>query len=231
MAGSTARSDSSQRPLRADAERNHQLILDAARRAFAEQGLGVRLDEIAEIAGVGVGTVYRRFKNKDGLVSALFEQQVSAIVALADEALTTCEGGTGLRWFLTNTADAMAADRGLQQILTGPHASAERISAVLRAALEARVTELLERALAAGCVRPDVVAGDIPVIQILLGAIIDMTSQVRPELRHRYAQLLLDGLEPHPGNAPLAGPAPTPEEGVRVVETWRPSPRRPGARA
>jgi hypothetical protein len=89
----------------------------------------------------------------------------------------------------------------------------------------------LRRASAAGRVRPEVVAGDIPVIQIVLGTIIDMTSPVRPALRHRYAQLLLDGLEPHPGDAPLAGPAPTPQEGVRVVQTWRPSPRRPGARA
>jgi AcrR family transcriptional regulator len=185
----------------------------------------------AEIAGVGVATVYRRFKDKDELVTALFEEQVAALVALADEALKTCEGGTGARWFLDRTADAMAGDRGLQQILTGPHESAERISAIARAELEPRATEPLRRASATGRVRPDLVAGDLPVVHVLLATIVDLTSRVRPELRHRYTQLLLDALEPSPRDAPLAGPAPTHDEGVLVVKTWRLPPRRPGARA
>jgi AcrR family transcriptional regulator len=218
------------RPLRADAQRNRRLILDAAKKAFAEHGLGVRLDEIAAIAGVGVGTVYRRFEDKDALIAALFEEEVDLIVALADEALTTCEDGTGLRWFFERTADAMAADRALQQILTGPRATAERLSGIARAAIEPRADELLRRAYDAGRVRPDIVPGDLPVLRVLLGAIIDATVDVRADLRLRYTQLLLDALEPRPARDPLAGPAPSADEGVRVVETWLPPPRRPGAR-
>lgn len=220
----------SDRPLRADAQRNRQLILDAAKQAFAEHGLGVRLDEIAVLAGVGVGTVYRRFEDKDALIAALFEEQIAAIVALADEALEDREDGTGLRWFLERTADEMAIDRGLQQILTGPHESAERLSGVVRTAIEPRANELLRRARDAGRLRSDIVAGDLPVLQVLFSTIIDATAHVRPELRHRYAQLLLDALEPRAPATPLAGPAPSPEEGISVIETWRPPPRRPGAR-
>ena len=221
----------SDRPLRADAQRNRKLILDAAKQAFAEHGLGVRLDEIAAIAGVGVGTVYRRFEDKDALVAALFEEQIAAIVELADEALEKREDGTGLRWFLEHSTDAMAVDRGLQQILTGPHESAERLSEIVRTAIEPRANELLRRAHAAGRLRADIVTGDLPVLQILFSTIIDATAPVRPDLRHRYVQLLLDALEPDASRAPLAGPAPSPDEGIRVVETWRPPPRRPGARA
>ncbi len=216
---------------RADAQRNRQLILDAAKQAFAEDGLGVRLDEIAALAGVGVGTVYRRFGDKEALVAALFEQQVATIVALAEEALENCEGGTGLRWFLERTSDAMADDRGLQQILTGPQESAGRLSETIRSTIEPRIDELLRRAQAAGRLRSDVVTGDLPILQVLFSTIIDATAPVRPELRHRYAQLLLDALEPGAAPVPLAGPAPSADEGAQVIETWLPPPRRPGARA
>src|SRR3954469_11149519 len=71
------------RPLRADAERNRERILAAAREAFAEDGLGVGLHEIAKRAGVGVGTVYRRFPEKEQLIAALFEDRIDDVVAIA----------------------------------------------------------------------------------------------------------------------------------------------------
>ena len=76
-----------ERPLRKDAERNRQRILTAAGELFAERGLGVTLDDIAHHAGVGVGTVYRRFPNKEVLIDALFEQRIEAIATIAAEAL------------------------------------------------------------------------------------------------------------------------------------------------
>lgn len=218
------------RPLRADAERNRQLILDAARSAFAEDGLGVRLDEIAAIAGVGVGTVYRRFEDKDELVAALFELELAKVVALADEALTV-DGGTGLRWWLDHIVDAMLADRGLRQLLTGAYGSASPLPAMARKQLEPRVEELLQRAQGAGRARADIVTGDIPVIQVMLSSIIDATACIRPELALRYTQLVLDAIEPQADDVPLRATPPTLDEGVSVVEGWRPSPRRPGARS
>src|SRR4051812_30038144 len=74
-------------PLRADAERNRQRILDAAREVFADRGLDVTLDEIARHAGVGVGTAYRRFPNKEALVEALMVERIGELEQLARECL------------------------------------------------------------------------------------------------------------------------------------------------
>jgi len=71
--------DAVERPLRADAERNRQRILTAAAEVFAERGLDVSLDDIAKHAGLGVGTVYRRFPTEGKLVEALFEDHVDTL--------------------------------------------------------------------------------------------------------------------------------------------------------
>src|SRR3954468_13526994 len=76
-----------QRPLRRDAERNRQRILAAARTLFAEQGLGVSHDQLAEAADVAVGSVYRRFPDKESLIEALFAEEVDDVFAMADAAL------------------------------------------------------------------------------------------------------------------------------------------------
>ena len=77
----------SERPLRRDAERNRQRILEAARELFAERGLGVTLNDIAHHAGVGVGTVYRRFPDKAQLIDGLFEQRLEEFVELMNAVL------------------------------------------------------------------------------------------------------------------------------------------------
>ena len=72
-----------ERPLRKDAERNRQRILAAAAEVFTERGLEATLDDVARHAGVGVGTVYRRFPDKAALADALFEERIDALVELA----------------------------------------------------------------------------------------------------------------------------------------------------
>src|ERR1044072_6861855 len=84
------------RPLRKDAERNRLRILDAAGELFAQRGLGVTLDDIARHAGVGVGTVYRRFADKELLIDALFEQRLESLCALAAAPPRGRGGGAGL---------------------------------------------------------------------------------------------------------------------------------------
>src|SRR3954462_6998050 len=91
-----------ERPLRRDAERNRQRILTAAADAFAEGGLAVTMDEIARRAGVGVGTVYRRFPDKELLVAALFEQRIDELIGLAQAARDEPDPFAGLvRFFET----------------------------------------------------------------------------------------------------------------------------------
>src|SRR5436189_2462609 len=82
--------------LRKDAERNRQRILDAARELFAEQGLGVTLNDVAHHAGVGVGTVYRRFPDKSHLIEELFEKEVGELVSFMEEAVDDPDPWRGL---------------------------------------------------------------------------------------------------------------------------------------
>src|SRR4051794_21946295 len=103
--------------LRADAARNRERILAAAAEAFAGGGLTVTLDEIARRAGVGVGTVYRRFPDKDVLIDALFEQRIAELVALAVEAREAPDAWTGLVHFFEAGLALQAADRGLKEVL------------------------------------------------------------------------------------------------------------------
>src|SRR5689334_22004939 len=116
------------RPLRRDAERNRALILDAARQVYAAEGLDAGFDEIARVAGVGVGTVYRRFPERGDLVEALFEQEIDAVVERAEQAAADPDPWRGLSGFLRWGAEAQAADRGLAQVLAAAGQGHERVA-------------------------------------------------------------------------------------------------------
>jgi AcrR family transcriptional regulator len=218
------------RALRADAERNRRLILDAARRAFAERGLGVRLDEIAKEAGVGTGTIYRRFKDKEEIIGAIFEQSIDEVVSLADGILARDTDGTGLRRFLEQAGELMAGDRGLEQILTGSAGGSLGLPALGRARIEPRVIELVKNAQAAGRLRPDLRHDDLPMIRIILSAVIEATDPVRADLWRRYYTLVLDALEPRSADHVLPERPPDGDEVMAIIQRWRPQPRQQGAR-
>ncbi len=181
------------RPLRRDAERNRQRILDAARELFAERGLTVTLDDIAERAGLGVGTVYRRFSSRDALVDALFEEQLIEIVALADEALQVADPWVGLCSFITQMAELQAANRGLKEVLLGSTEGRERV-AQLREHLRPRGEELVRRAKTAGALRRDFDASDLPLLQLMLATVADATGGESREVWRRFLALVLDGM-------------------------------------
>src|ERR1043166_6338645 len=87
---------SDSRPLRVDAARNRERILAAASEVFADRGLDVSLDDIARHAGVGVGTVYRRFPTKEALIEALFDSHLAQLEALAENAVSYADSWDGL---------------------------------------------------------------------------------------------------------------------------------------
>ncbi len=123
------------RPLRKDAERNRVRILAAARELFAEQGLTVTLDDIARHAGVGVGTVYRRFPDKEQLIDALFEDRLGEIVAVATESAEIDDPWLALVHFLERALELQADDRALKELLlstTDGHARIERGRALIQ---------------------------------------------------------------------------------------------------
>src|SRR3954464_6326458 len=98
------------RPLRRDAELNRERLLAAARELFATRGLHVTLNDIAHHAGVGVGTAYRRFANKEEVIDALFEQGLQDIADLATEALANPDAWAGLVLFLERSLHMQFGD-------------------------------------------------------------------------------------------------------------------------
>jgi len=183
----------SDRPLRKDAERNRQRIIEAAREVFAEHGLAASLDDIAHHAGVGVGTVYRRFPDKDQLIDALFEERITEMVAVATAGLEHDDPWLGLVHFLTRAQELQSADRGLKEAILGSVDGCTRVASG-RARIAPLVTQILERAQAAGVVRDDVRLSDLPLTQFALGAVSEYTREVAPETWRRLLVLVLDGL-------------------------------------
>ncbi|WP_022880667.1 TetR/AcrR family transcriptional regulator [Gryllotalpicola ginsengisoli] len=206
-------SDRSTRPLRRDAARNRRLLLDAGREVFATRGLDATLDDVARHAGVGVGTAYRHFANKQELAAAIFSDDFDKLIQSARDALAADDPWEGLVGFLETTAARQANDRGLYELLTArgateapPEAPAAK-AAELREALVVPLTELVERAKARGCVRADCAPTDLGAILVMLGNAYAMSEATGRPIWHRYLWLLLDGLRatdrpPLPG-APL----------------------------
>src|SRR3954453_6124478 len=106
--------------MRRDAEANRERLLAAAGELFAERGLAVTLNDIAHHAGVGVGTAYRRFANKEEVIDALFEQRLQEVAAVAQESLQDPDPWNGLVSFLERSLDMQIGDRGLNEIINTP---------------------------------------------------------------------------------------------------------------
>ena len=200
------------RPLRRDAERNRQRILKAALEVFTERGLDVSLDEVARHAGVGVGTVYRRFRTKEELVEALFVNRIEEVAALAEEATRAADPWSGLACFMEQAATILAEDTGLRQMLMFATYGGDRVR-YARQRNAPLVTKLVERAQAAGQLRSDLRPTDIPFIVFVLTDAAQFARRVNPDIWRRYLTLILDGLRPgREGVSPLPVPALRPDE-------------------
>ena len=168
--------------LRADAERNRGLILEAARAVFAEHGHEAGVAEVAERAGVGVATIFRRFPTKDDLLAALLETRVGEITELARKAET-------LREFMFDAAAVHMADRGFCESVDNEVFERPELQQG-RAEVRTIVGKLLRRAQREGAVRKDVTVDDLPVI--LLG----VARSAPHDGWQRYLEFALDGLRP-----------------------------------
>lgn len=210
------------RPLRADAERNRRLLLDAARELFAERGLRVTLDDVARHAGLGVGTAYRRFGSREQLIDALFQERVGEIVSVARDAVDAPDAWDGLVSFLERAIELQASDRGLKEVLLGTSRGRAHILAI-RAQMQPLVTQLVGRAQRAGALRADFAPQDLPLLQMMLGAVVDASRTVQPELWRRYLALVLDGMRAD-GCPPTELAQPPLDWGSldQVMSCWRP---------
>ncbi len=197
--------DIAERPLRRDAERNRKLILQVAAQVFAEQGLDAGFDEIARRAGVGVGTVYRRFPDRNDLISALFEQIMTEIVEMAESALKMSDPWDALCYFLDHMIEMQARDRGLKEVMAGFEYHPDSLTTP-RAGLIPTIDALLNRAKAQGGLRADVEVTDLAVVTSMICTAVTSSE---PELWRRYLVLFLDSLREDRGPStplPLAAP-------------------------
>ena len=177
--------------LRQDAQRNRELILAAAREEFREHGLDVSLEEIARRAGVGIGTLYRRFPTRDGLIEAVFEDHVDSFLALAQEAMLIEDPWLAFSSFIEQLCERQAADSGLKDLLC-MHLSGETLLKQARARVGTVFSKLLERAQSAGVLRPDVTTADIEFVLWSNKTVIEATHEVAPNAWRRNLALLLD---------------------------------------
>ena len=216
---------SATRPLRRDAERNRQRILAAAAEVFNERGLEVSLDEIARHAGVGVGTVYRRFRTKDELIEALFMDRLDMVAALGEEAFASPDPWSGLVSFMERMAEIMAGNLGLRQMLMlGTYG--RDLVAVARQRNAPLIERLVERAQAAGQLRADIRQTDIIFIVFVLIEATQLSHAEDPGIWRRYLTLILDGMRPgREGVTPLPVPAMLPEEMEKSMRQAAPWPR------
>ncbi|MGK2936318.1 MAG: TetR/AcrR family transcriptional regulator [Solirubrobacteraceae bacterium] len=208
------------KPLRRDAERNRLRILDAAREVFSERGLCATLDDVAAHAGVGVGTVYRRFPDKDALLDELFNQRVDELATVAERHLTAVDAWDGLRGFLEESVTLQASDRGLRELLHHPERGRERVQAA-RERLVPCIADLLDRAQRAGDVRADLEVTDIGMVTLMLVTAIQSTHDIRSDAWRRWFALTIDALRPPAATGELPGPALTVLEFDQALRTPR----------
>ena len=179
------------RPLRADARRNRERVLTAAREAFAESGYGVPLDAIAARAGVGPGTVYRHFPTKEALFEAVTVARVRELVVLAEAGVEAADPGAALDALLGRIAEEAVAKRDLPDALGGV---GEAAVAVARTELHGALDRLLDRARAAGAVRAGIGAAEL--LALLKGLLQAVQDSADPDLPERLLAVVRDGLRP-----------------------------------
>ena len=185
-----------EKPLRRDAERNRERIVAAAAQAFADDGADVPVEEIARLASVGVGTVYRRFPTKEDLVDAVLERALEQFVSAAEQALQDPDAWAGFRSFLLSAAELHVRNRGIKDV--AGEAQGRALTEAKRARLRPLVRKLVARAKEQGALRSDFQAEDMAVVFRLVEAL----SPSSPQARRRQLGFLLDGLR---AGAPAGG--------------------------
>lgn len=209
--------------LRADARRNRARIIAAGRTVFARRGIDATLDDVAREADVGVGTVYRRFRDKGALAEAIFTEELEALIAEAEALAAVEDPWEAFVSFITNFVERQANNCGLRDIVMSGTVHSERCT-TLKRHLGPLAEQIVARAQASGDLPADFHHGDIPVLGLILGGVSEFAGSVRPDLWRRYLTLVLEGLraQAHSGAPSAAVPAPTEDEVRAMAERFRP---------
>jgi AcrR family transcriptional regulator len=175
------------KPLRADARRNRERILVAARAVFADKGSEAQIDDVAKRAKVGVGTVYRHFPTKEALVDAVVREGFEEIAGYARDALEREEAWEGFEALIWRSAERNAEDRGFCEAI----AMTDRRDLAGECGLDTLTQQLLDRAKTQGTVRQDASSQDVALMMCALGAVMRLDAS---QAWRRYLTLMLDGL-------------------------------------
>ena len=190
-----------ERPLRADARRNREKVLAAARAVFSEHGREAQMDDVARRAEVGVGTVYRHFPTKEALIEALMVDSFQAIAAQATAALEIEDPWEAFASVLWRGAEIMSADRALSEVFASIPGAMDDASATVEG-LRQSMSTLMERAQSAGVLRDDAEVDDIPMLMCGIGSATKKEHRCSAPWR-RHLTIVLDGLRASPASERL----------------------------
>jgi AcrR family transcriptional regulator len=201
-------------PLRADAERNRQRLIAAAREVFAERGLHVPMEDISRHAGVGVATLYRRFPTRAHLVAAAFGAKMCGYADAVARALAEPDAWAGFCGYIEQVCAMQAEDRGFANVLTMSFPTDKQFEAERDRAYR-RFGELVGRAQAAGKLRRDFVAEDLAMMLMANAGVIAGTADAAPGTWRRFACYMIQAFSA--ANAAPLPPPPTPTAMYRAL--------------
>ena len=208
---------------RADATRNRQRIITAARELLVASGLDVSVRQIAGRAGLGLGTLYRHFPTRDDLVDAVLEDAFEEYVAIAERALREPDAWTAFTRFVEEALEMGSRNRALKDVLETRAHGRERARAVRRR-IRPLLARLVTRAQEQGALRADFSPQDLPVLFWSSDRVIELAGDVAPDLWRRQLGFVLDGLRAeaaHPLPAPALRQAQLDRIGLPARETER----------
>jgi AcrR family transcriptional regulator len=174
--------------LRSDALKNRQRLLDAAGQVFEEKGLEASVADVARVAGVGMGTLYRRFPSKEALIEALVSEVLETTITMARQAATR-DDGAGLEHFLEASSAYQAEHLGcLPKLWNTDHH--------LMGTARKLIAGLLSDAQAHHRVRPDLTSTDINLVMWSIRGVLETTRANAPDAWRRHLDLLIAGMRP-----------------------------------
>ena len=193
----------------------------AAREVFARRGLDATLDDVAKEAGLGIDTVYRRFKDKSELAEAVLQDDFDGLVAQLEAAAAVNDPWDSFVCFLSVIVERQADNSGMHDLMTST-----ALAGPLALGIARRVRPIgervIERAKTAGVLRSDFDGTDVPAIGLMLGTVAAFSRDVRPDLWHRYLVVVLDGLRADRARSAITTSALRPAELRRAMAGWRP---------
>ena len=195
-------------PLRVDAERNRERILDAARKTFAAQGIDVPMSAVARAAGVGVATLFRRFPTREDLINAVFSATMDAYLEASEIALADPDAWHGFTGYLQTVCAMQAADRGFADVLTMTFPAATHLEDQRARAYHGFV-DIVDRARATGRLRPDFAPQDLVILLMANAGVLAAAGKAGPESGRRLVGYMIQAFTaPQPATLP---PPPDPD--------------------